>query len=297
MFLDTLVSMPQDIFKCKSCGSPNMKGRARGLCRRCYLADYKRCNAARLRARQKEYAEGWYRRNARQKRASVLAYRTGGNRERALERAGYRCEKCGERRHRLLGVWHLDGRNWRHEQPNHAIGNLIVLCRHCAPIILLRHGWSDEPGCYPRCLNCERIDRSHMAHGLCTACYQRLGSSQRLFIREVRAEDASEADRARFWQHVDRRSSAPCWLWTASGTDGGYGYARAGRVRVLAHRLSFALANGAAEQNVLVCHSCDTPECVNPAHLFAATSEDNIQDAIRKGRMRWQRKDQPDDHP
>jgi hypothetical protein len=31
-------------------------------------------------------------------------------------------------------------------------------------------------------------------------------------------------------------------------------------------------------------HSCDTPTCVNPAHLTPGTVKENIQDAIEKGR-------------
>lgn len=88
----------------------------------------------------------------------------------------------------------------------------------------------------------------------------------------------------RFWSCVDR--SGDCWLWTRGATQGGYGvFSEAKRRLFLAHRYSWALANGPIPDGLFVCHSCDTPRCVRPDHLFLATNAENMQDASRKGRL------------
>ena len=54
---------------------------------------------------------------------------------------------------------------------------------------------------------------------------------------------------------------------------------------VLAHRLSWELANGKpVPHGLYVLHHCDNPLCVRPEHLFIGTQADNIQDMMIKGR-------------
>lgn len=86
----------------------------------------------------------------------------------------------------------------------------------------------------------------------------------------------------RFWESVDKRGPGGCWLWTGHRSKRGYGKFWAGR-SLLAHRVSAALdyRNPVGQE---VCHECDNPPCVNPAHLWVGTHSDNMRDAVAKGR-------------
>jgi len=79
------------------------------------------------------------------------------------------------------------------------------------------------------------------------------------------------------------RREGECWIWTGAVGRDGYGVMTVGRRQMRAHRASYQAFNG-DPVGKLVCHKCDRPLCVNPAHLFLGMPCDNTRDMIAKGR-------------
>ena len=76
-----------------------------------------------------------------------------------------------------------------------------------------------------------------------------------------------------------------CWLWLRGSIKPGYGVLRLSRDETdLAHRASWRAYRGEIPPDTAVLHSCDTPPCVNPRHLFLGTQLDNIRDREAKQR-------------
>ncbi len=93
----------------------------------------------------------------------------------------------------------------------------------------------------------------------------------------------------RFWSKVNKAGPNDCWEWTGARTPDGYGFMFAGPLYeidtrwVRSNRLSYEMHKGPIPEGLSVLHHCDNPPCVNPAHLYAGTQQQNVKDrATRK---------------
>ena len=94
--------------------------------------------------------------------------------------------------------------------------------------------------------------------------------------------------KTRFLAKIDKQENG-CWEWTASCSCDGYGHSWYEGKSILAHRFSYMIHHPLTIDlreypKICVCHRCDNPKCVNPAHLFLGTHTDNMIDKENKKR-------------
>jgi hypothetical protein len=96
----------------------------------------------------------------------------------------------------------------------------------------------------------------------------------------------------RYLSKVDQ-SGGPeaCWPWTGAKDQDGYGIFWDGTYRdngagryVRVTRWTYEQFIGPIPDRLNLCHRCDNPPCVNPAHLFTGSHADNHADREAKGR-------------
>ncbi len=103
---------------------------------------------------------------------------------------------------------------------------------------------------------------------------------------------------ARFWSRVSKDGPLPdqanphyvglgqCHVWVKGRNRQGYGRFHLSRDAGAynATRVVWYLRHGSMPADLLVCHRCDNPACVNPDHLFLGSYKDNAVDSKSKDR-------------
>jgi hypothetical protein len=97
-----------------------------------------------------------------------------------------------------------------------------------------------------------------------------------------------------FFEKVEKTKT--CWLWRASFRRDGYGQFWIGGKNNAAHRVSWFLEHEEWPK-LCVLHACDVKACVNPAHLFLGTKQDNTKDMDEKGRRNTSGAPKGEEHP
>lgn len=100
----------------------------------------------------------------------------------------------------------------------------------------------------------------------------------------------------RFWHYVDLRGDDECWPWTGSVYTVGYGEFSFGGSSGYAHRFSYELHKGPIPVGLTIDHTCHNADyscpggkcahrlCINPAHLEAVTTGENVRRGYERKR-------------
>ena len=93
-------------------------------------------------------------------------------------------------------------------------------------------------------------------------------------------------DLERLYLYTPERPADGCWIWQGSRHPNGYGRVRASGREQWAHRVSYAAHVGPIPAGMHLLHSCDTPACINPAHLRPGTHQENMRERTERGHRR-----------
>lgn len=103
--------------------------------------------------------------------------------------------------------------------------------------------------------------------------------------KRLPSQGINDAFRLKF-SKLHKITSSGCWAWKGKLSKKGYGSIIIQGSKYRAHRVAYYLAYGSFSSDLLVCHKCDNPCCVNPEHLWLGTTQQNTAESVSKGRAR-----------
>ena len=125
----------------------------------------------------------------------------------------------------------------------------------------------------------------HYGRGLCKRDYQRARDAGTLENHKRTLAKPDDALDARLRNIGWTVTESGCWEFNGSKDGDGYGQMSINRGRPWkAYRVAYEAWVKVPEPNVDICHTCDNPPCINPAHLFEGSRKVNMLDAVSKGR-------------
>lgn len=129
--------------------------------------------------------------------------------------------------------------------------------------------------------HCENVSRTR---GLC--------NKHAVRMRTTGTTDPGPKAHGRPWERFIRKveKTEGCWFWRGGTRPNGYGHLQVGGrggQSLSAHRFSYMMHKcEVIPDGLVVMHTCDNRNCVNPAHLVLGTQKDNMADMWVKGRGR-----------
>jgi hypothetical protein len=79
-----------------------------------------------------------------------------------------------------------------------------------------------------------------------------------------------------------------CWICTSHSKNiGGYPQKSINGKKQLISHIFYEKYKGSIPHGLCVLHTCDTPACINPGHLWLGTNADNVQDKVKKRRSTY----------